>query len=145
VSPTIISDVKLDFPILKTEIFGPMLPIITYTDIDEVIAHIQSHYKPLSLYIFTQKKENMMKVLRSTSSGQMAVNDLLLQSPHKNLPFGGVNHSGIGSGHGFFGFKAFSHERAVVQQVMKKSATEMFYPPYTRFKEKLSALFTRIQ
>jgi aldehyde dehydrogenase (NAD+) len=145
VSPTIISNVKFDFPVLHTEIFGPMLPVITYSDIDEVLAYVRSQFKPLSLYIFTRSKDNMMKVLRSTTSGQMGVNDLVVQSSHKNLPFGGVNHSGMGSAHGFFGFKAFSHERAVIRQTMKMSATEIFFPPYTGFKEKLSALFPRIQ
>lgn len=145
VSPTIISEVRLDFPMVRAEIFGPLLPVITYTDLDEVLAHIQSHYKPLSLYIFTRKKENMLKVLKSTTSGQMGVNDLIVQSSQKNLPFGGVNHSGMGSAHGFFGFKTFSHERAVIRQVMPMSGTEVFFPPYTWFKERLSAVFARMQ
>jgi aldehyde dehydrogenase (NAD+) len=91
---------------------------------------INSKEKPLALYIFSTKDSNIDKIINNTSAGGTTINDTLLHVNHPNLPFGGVNNSGIGSGHGIFSFKAFSHERAVMKQPALFSAAENMYPPY---------------
>ena len=108
---------------MHEEIFGPLLPVIGFTEIDEVIADINAGPKPLALYIYSQTSALIDKVLTQTASGGACVNHALLQFLHGNLPFGGVNNSGIGNAHGHYGFKAFSHERGVVQTQFSLAAT----------------------
>ena len=115
--------------ILEEEIFGPLLPVMTYTNLDEVISYINAKPKPLALYIYSSNNSNIDKVLTETSSGDAVINHNMLQFLHPNLPFGGVNNSGIGKAHADYGFKAFSHERSVLRD--RFSTTHMFYPPYT--------------
>ena len=86
---------------------------MTYESLDEVIGYIEARDKPLALYIYSKDQEMVEKVLTRTSSGGVTVNGVFSHYLENKLPFGGVNHSGIGSYHGYFGFKAFSHERAV--------------------------------
>jgi aldehyde dehydrogenase (NAD+) len=114
---------------MQEEIFGPLLPIIPFTDLTGPIAHINANPKPLALYVFSKNEANIEKILSETSAGGSCVNITVLHFSHANLPFGGVNNSGIGSSHGIFGFRAFSHERAVLREQM--SATSMLAPPYT--------------
>jgi len=90
-----------------------VLPVMTYETIDEAIGYIESRDKPLALYVYSNDEDNVDKVLRRTSSGGVTVNGVFSHYLENNLPFGGVNGSGMGSYHGHFGFKAFSHERAV--------------------------------
>jgi aldehyde dehydrogenase (NAD+) len=113
VHPTLLTDVTPDMNILKEEIFAPLLPVMTYKDLDEVIAYIEARDKPLALYVYSDKKSNVQKVLNKTSSGGVTVNGVFSHYLENQLPFGGVNQSGMGSYHGYFGFKAFSHERAI--------------------------------
>ena len=113
IHPTLLTDVTPDMTILQEEIFAPVLPVITYEDLDEVIAHIAARDKPLALYIFSPDQANVDKILSRTSSGGVTVNGVFSHYLENQLPFGGVNASGIGSYHGYFGFKAFSHERAI--------------------------------
>jgi len=113
VHPTLLMDVTPDMAILQEEIFGPVLPVMTYETIDEAIGYIESRDKPLALYVYSNDEDNVDKVLRRTSSGGVTVNGVFSHYLENNLPFGGVNGSGMGSYHGHFGFKAFSHERAV--------------------------------
>lgn len=134
--PTVLTNVPEDADILQEEIFGPILPILTYENLDEAINLINSRPKPLALYIFSQNNRSIEKVLKSTSSGGAAVNDVIIHLANSNLPFGGVNHSGHGSSHGIFGFKAFSHERAILKQG-PMSTVRLLYPPYTLFVDKL--------
>jgi aldehyde dehydrogenase (NAD+) len=108
---------------MDEEIFGPLLPVLGYSQIDEVIASINAGPKPLALYIYSQTDANIDKVLTHTSSGGVCVNHSLMQFLHGNLPFGGVNNSGIGNAHGHYGFKAFSHERGVVRTQFAFAAT----------------------
>ncbi|HEU0198632.1 MAG TPA: aldehyde dehydrogenase family protein [Nevskiaceae bacterium] len=129
IAPTLLENVPADAKILKTEIFGPLLPIIPYTDLDEVIRRINADPKPLALYVWGHDQSHIDKVLKQTSSGGACVNHSVVQFLHGNLPFGGVNNSGIGNGHGYYGFKAFSHERGVVRNTW--SMTALFAPPYT--------------
>ena len=113
VHPTLVTDVTPDMDILKEEIFAPLLPVMTYTAIDEVIAYIEARDKPLALYVYSDNEAHVQKILDRTSSGGVTVNGVFSHYLENQLPFGGVNHSGTGSYHGYFGFKAFSHERAV--------------------------------
>src|SRR6185436_3463786 len=125
------------------EIFGPLLPIMTYTDLDAVLRHINDNPKPLSLYIWSTDNPTIEKVLKSTSAGGTCINHCVVQYGHGNLPFGGVNNSGIGNAHGIFGFKAFSHERAVVRTRFMMAKT--LFPPYNEFKAKLMNLMLKTQ
>lgn len=130
-APTVLTDVDSQSRILDEEIFGPVMPIITFTDIDHVIEQINARAKPLALYVYARDKPLIERVLANTSAGGSCVNHSMVQFLHANLPFGGVNNSGIGNSHGHYGFMAFSHERAVVRE--RFSLAWMFMPPYTRF------------
>jgi aldehyde dehydrogenase (NAD+) len=123
IQPTLLDQVPDSARIMDEEIFGPLLPIIAYRDISEVIARVNDGPKPLALYIYSQDRANINKVLTNTVSGGACVNHALMQFLHGNLPFGGINNSGIGNAHGHYGFKAFSHERAVVRTQFSFVAT----------------------
>jgi aldehyde dehydrogenase (NAD+) len=116
VHPTLLTDVTPDMAIMQEEIFGPVVPVLTYKDLDEVIRYIEDRPKPLALYVFSKDQANIDKVLQRTSSGGVTVNGFFSHYLENHLPFGGVNESGSGSYHGVFGFRAFSHERAVYLQ-----------------------------
>ncbi|AXX14612.1 MULTISPECIES: aldehyde dehydrogenase family protein [Leptospira] len=139
IEPTLLSNVPENSNIMEDEIFGPVLPMIPYTNLDEAIKKINSKPKPLALYIFGKKERPIKKILKETSSGGVAVNDVILHLVNPHLPFGGVNHSGHGSYHGYFGFKAFSHERSVLRQAAL-SSIGLMYPPYTNFVKRLVTL-----
>jgi len=113
IAPTLLTDVTPQMTILQEEIFAPILPVMTYEDIDQVIGYIAARDKPLALYMYSDDAANVEKVLSRTSSGGVTVNGVFSHYRENQLPFGGVNQSGTGSYHGYFGFKAFSHERAV--------------------------------
>ncbi len=113
IRPTMLTDVTPDMEILQEEIFAPVLPVMTYDDLDQAIGYVSARDKPLALYIFSNNEANVQKILARTSSGGVTVNGVFSHYLENNLPFGGVNQSGMGSYHGYFGFKAFSHERAV--------------------------------
>jgi aldehyde dehydrogenase (NAD+) len=113
IHPTMLTRVTPQMKILQEEIFAPILPVMTYDDIDQAIGYIEARDKPLALYVFSPNEENVDKVLKRTSSGGVTVNGVFSHYLENRLPFGGVNASGMGSYHGYFGFKAFSHERAV--------------------------------
>ncbi|GAB4240492.1 MAG: aldehyde dehydrogenase family protein [Ekhidna sp.] len=133
-SPTLLSNVSLQSRLMEEEIFGPILPLITYTDLDEVIGFINERPKPLALYIFSRSRENIKSVKSRTSSGMLTINDAVLQFAHPHLPIGGVNNSGIGKAHGHAGFIAFSNEKAVVKQRIGLTMAKTVYPPYSKFK-----------
>jgi aldehyde dehydrogenase (NAD+) len=138
VAPTLLADVPADARIASEEIFGPVLPIAVFDQLDDVIERINAAPKPLALYLFSRDALVVDKVRALTSSGSLGINLCLQQYAHNNLPFGGVNNSGIGNAHGFYGFKAFSHERAVLS-AGPWSALELLFPPYTGRSAKLSA------
>jgi aldehyde dehydrogenase (NAD+) len=116
IHPTMLTDVTPDMLIMQEEIFGPVVPVLTYKSIDEVIEFISARAKPLALYMYSNNQENIDKVLSRTSSGGVTINGFFSHYLENRLPFGGVNQSGMGSYHGVFGFKAFSHERAIYIQ-----------------------------
>ena len=136
IAPTLLDELPQDAVIMSEEIFGPVLPILPYRDLNQVVAQINAQPKPLALYIFSSDRRRTRELIERTSSGGVGINTCILHYAQGNLPFGGVNNSGIGSAHGEYGFKAFSHERAVIKSgpvLMVK----MLFPPYTGFKQKL--------
>lgn len=131
IPPTVLSNVDKKTKIMEEEIFGPVLPIITFTSLDDAIILINNKPKPLALYYFGRSRKNRKQVLAQTSSGGACVNDCVVQFSHHNLPFGGVNNSGIGKSHGYHGFLAFSNEKGVLKQRIGLTASKSIYPPYT--------------
>lgn len=133
-----------DSKIMSEEIFGPLLPMITYENIHEVITKIRNQPKPLALYIFTEDSQIEETILEQTSSGGVLINDTLLHLGNHYLPFGGVGPSGLGNYHGIHGFKAFSHEKSVMRQSYLGRFLKVIYAPYTPFKEKLIRLLSKL-
>lgn len=123
IQPTLLDKVPEAARVMQEEIFGPLLPIIGFTNLDEVIERINAGPKPLALYVYSKTEKNIDAVLTRTVSGGACVNHSLMQFLQGNLPFGGVNNSGIGNAHGLYGFKAFSHERGVVRTQFSFAAT----------------------
>ncbi|MBN3948707.1 MAG: aldehyde dehydrogenase [Nostoc sp. NMS7] len=115
IAPTVIDNLSLEDSVMQEEIFGPILPIIEYSDIAEAIALINSRPKPLALYLFSQNKNLQKRVLQETSSGGVCINDTMMQFGLSSLPFGGVGDSGIGNYHGKASFDTFSHDKSVLQ------------------------------
>ena len=115
VHPTLLTDVPADALILSEEVFGPILTIFTYSELDEVVGALQKQPKPLAMYLFSEDEKFVERVLQETSSGGVTVNDCILHYAERNLPFGGVNTSGTGRYHGVHGFRELSHERAVLR------------------------------
>jgi aldehyde dehydrogenase (NAD+) len=113
IHPTMLTDATPQMTILQEEVFAPVLPVMTYDSLDQVIGYISARDKPLALYIYSNDARNVDKILSRTSSGGVTVNGVFSHYLENQLPFGGVNQSGTGSYHGYFGFKAFSHERAI--------------------------------
>ena len=133
ISPTIIDNVSFEDEVMQEEIFGPILPIITYEDLNKAIAEIKAKPKPLALYLFSNSKKIQNKVMKEISFGGGAINDVIMQLANSKLPFGGVGQSGMGNYHGEFGFKTFSHHKSIIKK------TNWFepwfkYPPYTKGK-----------
>lgn len=113
IAPTIIDNVQPDFPIMQEEIFGPILPVLTYDDISEVLDYVNNHEKPLAFYYFGSNKKAKEMLLKTTSGGG-CINDTLMHIANHHLPFGGVGNSGLGKYHGKESFLAFSNSRAIV-------------------------------
>lgn len=129
--PTLLYPVTLDSKIMQEEIFGPILPIIPYDNFTEPLNIINSKGKPLAFYIFSKDKHTVKQLLKSTSSGGVCINDVVIHVSNPHLPFGGVNSSGMGSCHGIFGFKTFSHEKSITFQ-SALNISKLIYPPYTK-------------
>ena len=140
ISPTIISDISLTDELMNEEIFGPIMPIVSYENIEEAIALVNTKEKPLALYIFSKKKKTIHKILNETSSGGVCINEVLLHITNPNLPFGGINNSGIGKSHGKWGFIDFSNEKAILKQHVPFGAAQLLYPPYSKLTNKLIEL-----
>lgn len=113
ISPTLIDEIQPDFPIMQEEIFGPILPVMTFGNIDEAVSYVNSHEKPLAFYYFGKNKQ-AKEVLAKTTSGGGCINDTLIHIANHQLPFGGVGNSGLGKYHGHGSFLAFSNSRAIV-------------------------------
>ena len=128
IAPTVIEALTPDCGLDREEIFGPILPLIAYDDLGAVIARTNARPKPLALYVFERDRRLVERVIAETSSGAVGVNLTLLHSAHPNLPFGGVNGSGIGATHGEAGFRDFSHDKAVLRN--RLSPAPLLFAPY---------------
>ena len=129
----VILDPTDDMKVMQEEIFGPILPVRTYESTDDVISYVNDRERPLALYYFGDDATEEHKVLSRTTSGGVTVNDVLWHGGHENLPFGGVGNSGIGSYHGYDGFREFSHMKPVLKHPKKLSIGSLLglVPPYT--------------
>lgn len=128
--PTILSGITSEMDVIQEEIFGPILPIVTYKSMEEALNLINSKPKPLALYYFGKNPSTSKKVLKETSSGNAVINDCVLHFLHNELPFGGVNNSGLGKSHGYYGFLAFSNEKGVLKQRVGYNNVTLLRPPY---------------
>jgi aldehyde dehydrogenase (NAD+) len=138
IAPTILTDVPKQAAVMQEEIFGPLLPVYGYRDIDQALGEIHQGTKPLALYLYSRNRKLTEHVLKNTTAGGSCVNGAVVHFLQHHLPFGGVNTSGIGSYHGIHGFRAFSHERALVR--VHVASIRMFYPPYTNWVKTLIKL-----
>ncbi|MCS4486914.1 aldehyde dehydrogenase [Staphylococcus americanisciuri] len=129
IAPSIYDNVKADEPLMQDEIFGPLLPIMTYTQLDDAIQFVQSRPKPLALYLFSEDENVTNRVLNEISFGGGAINDTLLHLANPNLPFGGVGASGIGHYHGKYSFDTFTHKKSYIFKTTKLE-TGLLFPPY---------------
>ena len=116
VAPTVLTDIDPNAEILEEEIFGPVLPIIPYTSFDEAVRFVNDRPTPLALYVFSKRKRFVESVLSQIQSGGASINNCVIHVSSNHLPFGGLGNSGIGSGHGEYGFTEFTHLRGVYEQ-----------------------------
>lgn len=142
IAPTVLTDVTANDTVMQEEIFGPILPILTYEDLDIVIDDINAGAHPLALYIFTKNRYVARKVMTACQFGGGCVNDTIIHLASNRLPFGGVGESGMGSYHGLAGFYAFSHDKSIVY---KSTLIDLpiRYQPYTVLHDRLIRLFMR--
>ena len=136
ISPTVMTNVPMDSELMTEEIFGPILPVHGFTNLDDVLAEINSREKPLALYIYSKSKKNTDKIISNTRAGGTCINHNGVHFFNTNLPFGGSNNSGIGKGNGWYGFESFSNRRGILKQHIP-NALEKLMPPYNDFKQKL--------
>lgn len=134
--PTILTDLDGKAKVLEEEIFGPILPVMTFEDLREVVEYVNNRNKPLALYYFSEDENNIKRIIKETSSGGVTINDTILHVGTPNLPFGGVGTSGMGSYHGKHSFDTFTHEKSIV-----KRGTYIEFPfRFAPFKNKINIL-----
>ncbi|MCK5857618.1 MAG: aldehyde dehydrogenase [Bacteroidales bacterium] len=139
IAPTVMDNVSFDDAVMQEEIFGPVLPIIEFDDLDEAIKMVKDRDKPLALYVFTSSNKNTEKIFHEISFGGGAVNDAVMHLANANLPFGGVGESGMGSYHGKAGFDTFSHFKSIYSHSTMVEPN-LKYTPYTPNKLKIMRL-----
>jgi len=132
VAPTILTDVPLGTQIMEEEIFGPLLPILSYSSLDEALRIINNRPSPLSLYIFSERETTVETVLQRTTAGSTCVNEGFIHFLNPSLPFGGKGESGLGRAHGYRSFQEFSNERSVLRRTYGSDILKTLYPPYNR-------------
>lgn len=142
-APTLLDCSAIDSPLDSQELFGPLLPVIAYDDLEEVLQRIDAGAKPLALYLWSRDRAVQRRVVARTSSGSVGLNLCMQQYTQLHLPFGGVNHSGSGSAHGQAGFRTFSHERSVLA-AGPLLAVRLLLPPYSPFKLRLAQWVSRL-
>lgn len=130
IQPTVLEKVEWSDPIMQEEVFGPILPVLTYTNYMETIAFLQTLEKPLSAYLFSQDKEEKDRFKFELSFGGGCINDVVMHITNRRLPFGGVGMSGMGNYHGEWGFEAFTHQKAMVDR-LSWGEPKLKYPPYS--------------
>jgi coniferyl-aldehyde dehydrogenase len=141
-APTLVLGAPDDARIMSEEIFGPILPVVTYRSIDEAIAYVDARPRPLALYFFGGNGEPRRKVLTGTTSGNVTINDTLLHYAQDDLPFGGVGASGMGAYHGVEGFKRLSHAKGIFEQ-SRWTMTTILRPPYGELARIATRFFTK--
>lgn len=143
IEPTLITNVNCESALMQNEIFGPVLPILEYSTIDEALDFVKSLPKPLASYIFSKSSSLQEYVLANTTSGGTTINDCLLHNFNAHLPFGGVNNSGMGKGRGVYGFYEFSNVRGVLNAKSYVRIPELLSAPYTKMKYKIADILLR--
>lgn len=128
--PTIMDRVNWEDPVMQEEIFGPILPVLEYRDLDAALRKIGERPKPLALYLFTSNVATERKVMESVSFGGGCVNDTVMHLVSPYLPFGGVGSSGMGAYHGRYSYETFSHRKSVLKKSTRVNLS-FIYPPYT--------------
>lgn len=141
-SPTLLTEITKESPIFMDEIFGPVLPILTFNKLEETIETINEIEKPLALYVFSKSRKNQQYIIQNSSAGTTAINETTIQFAQPNLPFGGANHSGIGKAHGRYGIIEFSNQRSILKQRVGFTSLKMIFPPYTNFTKKIIRFIT---
>jgi coniferyl-aldehyde dehydrogenase len=141
-APTLVVDVDDTMRIMQEEIFGPLLPIKTYKNLDDVLNYVNARERPLALYLFSHNKKIQNHVLKNTISGGVSLNDVILHAGQHDMPFGGIGNSGMGHYHGYEGFVEFSKLRPIFKQ-SKNPGSKMLAPPYGRTAEFMIKLMTR--
>lgn len=136
IPPHLVLDVRDDMQIMQNEIFGPLLPVLTYNDLDEAIRYVNAKDRPLGFYIFTHDAARTDKLLYNTISGGVTINNCMLHVAQHDLPFGGIGASGMGQYHGYEGFLEFSKLRPVFTNP-RLPILDVFYPPYTKRHRKI--------
>ena len=129
IAPVVVTGVTDDMAMMREEIFGPILPVVTYETLDEAIAYVNARPRPLALYYFDSDRTRVDDVMQRTVSGGVSVNDTLLHFAQEGLPFGGIGPSGMGAYHGRDGFRTFSHGKGVFLQ-SRWTLTGLVAPPY---------------
>jgi aldehyde dehydrogenase (NAD+) len=134
--PTLVEGLPEDARLLEEEIFGPILPIVTVSGVEEAVSFINRRERPLALYIYSKDKSTIRQINEKTRAGSGCINHNVVHYSNHHLPFGGVNNSGIGKSHGVYGFLEFSNQRSTVRQYTP-STVELLMPPYTGLKQKM--------
>lgn len=143
IAPTIIDGVSWNDPVMKEEIFGPILPIIEYGEIEDAIKKVNNREKPLTIYLFSQDDKIKNMIERHTSSGSLCINATILHTSNIYLPFGGVGASGAGNYHGRYSFETFSHKKSIMEKSFWPDL-DISYPPYKGKLETLKKIWGRI-
>jgi aldehyde dehydrogenase (NAD+) len=134
-SPTVITEVGVDAPLMQEEIFGPILPVMGFGSLEEALAMLRDRPAPLALYLFTDDRALQERVLRQTRSGGACLNDTVMHMVGKNLPFGGLGESGVGAYHGQASFDCFSHRRSVLRRSLRFDPKLRYPPPRISLKQ----------
>ncbi|MBQ3092008.1 MAG: aldehyde dehydrogenase family protein, partial [Clostridia bacterium] len=142
IAPTVLDNITWEDPIMQDEIFGPILPVLVYDDLEEVVEAVGSHDRPLALYIFTKSKRESRYVLSRCRFGGGCVNDTIIHLATTHMGFGGVGESGMGSYHGKAGFDTFSHHKSIVDKATWLDLP-MRYRPYSEWKDRIIRAFLR--
>ena len=140
IEPTVLDGVTFDDKVMQEEIFGPVLPIITYRDESEVMKYVSSHDEPLALYVFSSDKKRIKKLTTQLGFGGSCVNDVVIHLATSNMPFGGFGASGLGSYHGKVGFETFTHYKSIVDKATFMDLP-MRYQPFKKLYDKLVKFF----
>ena len=140
--PTLLLDVTEDMAVMQEEIFGPILPVVTYDRLDDAIAYVNARPRPLALYFFGTDKDSQRLVVERTTSGGVLINDTILHYAQDDLPFGGIGPSGMGAYHGAEGFKTMSHPKAVFAQA-RFNLADLFRPPFGKVYDFLLTVMLR--